>query len=168
MPPGYVKTRRDAIFYYYAKLVVCPSAGFKDNYGMITHVYKEFKTGKKEMSDRNKELLKQMKGDKKCVYCGGSSNAFDHVIPRKLGGPNKAENRVFSCRECNSSKGKKDLVAWWLEKHEDNIDTLLEIRIPLGIYLKYSYDWNKTQDELDTLVNKKDPLQGLRPFTNAK
>src|SRR5437588_12354 len=40
----------------------------------------------------------------------------DHIIPRHTGGSNSVQNTLLLCRRHNSSKGVKDLLAWWLEK----------------------------------------------------
>jgi hypothetical protein len=48
-----------------------------------------------------------------CNYCGSADNlALDHIFPQKCGGKDSAENLIFACRTCNSSKGKKDLMEW--------------------------------------------------------
>lgn len=44
-----------------------------------------------------------------CRYCGAFAPiavlVVDHVVPRKHGGPDKAENLVTACQDCNSGKG---------------------------------------------------------------
>jgi len=48
-----------------------------------------------------------------CNYCGSSEKlALDHIFPQIFGGKDDAENLIFACRKCNSSKGKKDLIEW--------------------------------------------------------
>jgi len=43
-----------------------------------------------------------------CNYCGLTENlSLDHIFPQKYGGKDDAENLIFACRKCNSSKGKK-------------------------------------------------------------
>jgi 5-methylcytosine-specific restriction endonuclease McrA len=50
-----------------------------------------------------------------CVYCGSTSNlTLDHVRPRCRGGRNDASNLVAACRECNRSKGSRDVLDWFL------------------------------------------------------
>lgn len=41
MPPSYVHTVEDVIYYNYAKLVIAKSAGFEGNYKFITHTFKK-------------------------------------------------------------------------------------------------------------------------------
>lgn len=48
-----------------------------------------------------------------CVYCGATDQlSADHLIPRAIGGTHAQHNLVRACRSCNSSKGKRDLLAW--------------------------------------------------------
>ncbi|MFC3442992.1 HNH endonuclease [Sphingobium rhizovicinum] len=49
-----------------------------------------------------------------CVYCGSDESlSVDHLIPRAMGGSHAQHNLVRACRSCNSSKGKRDLLAWF-------------------------------------------------------
>ena len=57
--------------------------------------------------------------DHACVYCGrsiyehaGLMLTLDHVVPRELGGHNKATNLVTACLSCNSSKQDLPLRAF--------------------------------------------------------
>lgn len=54
-----------------------------------------------------------------CVYCGATPPPklhADHLIPRFLGGLESADNLVWACRSCNSSKGARDLLDWYRAK----------------------------------------------------
>jgi HNH endonuclease len=55
-----------------------------------------------------------------CIVCGSTvdlgRSSLDHVIPRARGGPDSVQNSLVLCRVCNSSKGTKDLLEWWLWK----------------------------------------------------
>lgn len=62
--------------------------------------------------DDSAERLK-MTMPQACYYCGSAANlAVDHLIPRIKGGPDEADNLVWSCRGCNSSKGGRDMPEW--------------------------------------------------------
>lgn len=45
---------------------------------------------------------------KVCYYCNTplteKNRTIDHMIPLSRGGPNRKENRVWCCRECNANK----------------------------------------------------------------
>ena len=61
----------------------------------------------------------------RCVYCGvetrrlrkGVSRApdlatLDHVVPRSMGGPLRADNLVLACQACNNARGVMDAEAF--------------------------------------------------------
>lgn len=51
-----------------------------------------------------------------CVACGkpvSADSTGDHVLAVANGGPAGLENFLPLCGRCNSSKGTKDLLAWW-------------------------------------------------------
>ncbi len=74
----------------------------------------------------------------KCIFCGQEigKGTGDHVIPLVKGGPQSVENFIPLCRECNASKGTRDLLEWWIIKgrhiKELNLDALV-------VYLRLTY-----------------------------
>ena len=66
-----------------------------------------------------------------CYSCGAEvslGGQGDHIIPRVKGGLHDVSNFAPMCSKCNSKKGAKDLMEWWLETgrplqalHEDFI-----------------------------------------------
>lgn len=57
------------------------------------------------------------KTDGHCWHCRKKLDPFtdfhiDHLVSRKLGGPDDLENYVPSCQTCNLSKGAKRLEEW--------------------------------------------------------
>ena len=47
---------------------------------------------------------------RKCRYCGSTwAERFelDHIVPKSLGGTDRASNLVVCCRECNATKGNR-------------------------------------------------------------
>lgn len=163
MPPKYVKTVSDVINFYYALLVIARAAGKMDEWGFITYQFKRLKEGEIQWSDFDGEIRLQMRSSNKCVYCGDEANGLDHVVPKSLGAPEGVHNTVKVCKHCNSSKGDKDLVDWWINDRGMEINTLP--RIPIGIYLKISYGWHKINHSLDRIANE---LKDLRPFRPVK
>lgn len=52
-----------------------------------------------------------------CAYCGRKLPLErDHIIPLTKGGAFAKENIVPACKSCNSSKGNRDLIAWYKTK----------------------------------------------------
>ena len=65
-----------------------------------------------------------------CVACDGAippRSEFDHLIPRSQGGPNSLDNAAPLCPRCNSSKGTKDLLEWWIWKGYDALTLPREV-----------------------------------------
>lgn len=60
-----------------------------------------------------------------CVYCGGKSTTFEHVLPRKFGGRTEYNNVVGACQSCNNRKGHTGLLQFLLSN-------------PVGV----NYAWN--------------------------
>jgi 5-methylcytosine-specific restriction endonuclease McrA len=52
-----------------------------------------------------------------CCYCGASGRlTLDHLISQALGGLESADNIVWACRSCISSKGSRDLMRWYADR----------------------------------------------------
>lgn len=164
MPPSYVHTIEDVIYYYYAKLVIAKSAGFEGNYAFITNTFKKLKTGKARISDYDREILKQMQeAQNACPYCGNRSDLCqEHIIPLEMSGPPGPHNITFSCKSCNSSKGSRDLIEWWISANR-KIDGIP--RIPIAVYLKLCYDAHKMNHTLEKSCKE---LACLWPFGKSK
>jgi hypothetical protein len=80
-------------------------------------MYKGLLSRKLQVSSLFKDERWKMENGARCVYCGSTENlSVDHLFPRIKGGADNVENLVCSCKSCNSSKGKKDLMAWYKER----------------------------------------------------
>lgn len=55
-----------------------------------------------------------------CIACDEpvdiTRSRLDHIMPLAKGGKEDLSNALVLCRSCNSSKGTKDLLDWWLWK----------------------------------------------------
>lgn len=140
MPAAAVpRTMGDFILYYYAKLVIAPSAGEAANYRFIMDRYKRLKTGEILMSDYDREIQKLAQQPGTCVFCGVRADTVPvEVIPRDLGGRIGVHNLVHACGRCAKSKGDQNLVEWWCDTLGRDKDELP--RIPAGLFLKLAYE----------------------------
>ena len=165
MPPPYVKKTGQLIHYFYAKLVIAPSAGLAGNYGFITNRYKALESGEIEMSDYNRELwLKEVEHQSTCAYCGGPGPLVaDHVVPLSVSGPDAMHNILRVCNGCNSTKSDRDLIEWWDDVQESSLGPAAVSlpRLAAGIYLKLAYDWHRVQNTLELPAHD---LADLRPY----
>ena len=144
MPPPSVPRRvEDIIFYYYAKLVIAPSAGFKGNYRFIIDTYKRLKSGEIRISDYERELVHLANMPNQCVFCGTKciKSQLTYIVPKSSGVLPGMHNMVYACEVCTSLKGEKDLVEWWCNDLQRPRDELP--RVPLGLYLKIAYELHK-------------------------
>ena len=81
----------------------------------------------------------KMKVPQACYYCGDTNNlTVDHLIPRIKGGPNEADNLIWACRSCNSSKGGHDMLAWMRKK--GTFPAILLLRRYLKLVTRYCDD----------------------------
>lgn len=143
MPPSAVKTIKDLIFYQYAKLIA--SSAEVSGYRFVMSRMKLLSSGEIKMSAILRELKMQMSGDKHCEYCRSTEDlSWDHLIPRMKGGPNTAENGVWACRSCNSSKGSRGIYEWYGLNKKDELPRLIA-----GKYLKLLYDIHEARGTLD-------------------
>ncbi len=111
-----IETVRELIYWSYSNLAIAHSAVEKKqekyavfNFMIRAKLFKGLKDGSMNMrSIFDDEKIKLQTGQI-CNYCGSSEKlALDHIFPQKFGGKDEAENFIFSCKSCNSSKGKKD------------------------------------------------------------
>jgi len=145
MPPKYVKTIREEILYEYAKLMSRTVFRGKLNYGFITDRFKALRNRQITMSGTNREWQREQELPQECVFCGSREELqIDHLIPRKRGGSDSADNIVWSCRSCNSSRGDRGIFEWLGLKKKDNLH-----RLVAGKYLKELYDLHDKAGTLD-------------------
>jgi hypothetical protein len=82
---------------------------------------------------------------KECVFCGNKNELqIDHLIPKSRGGSDSADNILWSCRNCNVSRGDKGIFQWLGLKKKDNLH-----RLVAGKYLKQLFDIHKEKATLD-------------------
>jgi len=159
-----IETVREMIYWSYANLAMAHSAIEKkqEKYGRFNFIIraKLFKG----LQDRTMNMRTVFDDEKIkiqtgqiCNYCGSKEKlALDHIFPQKYGGKDKAENLIFACRICNSSKGKKDLMEWMHFRGQF---------LPLMIirrYLKLTFTYCSENNLIDKRLEE---LQGLElPF----
>ncbi|HVO71299.1 MAG TPA: HNH endonuclease [Aggregatilineaceae bacterium] len=152
MPPKYVTTVRQLIYWEYARLIA-RAAGFEGNYGFIVSRYKKLVSGEMEWSSTVRDYEKERERGNVCAYCGATTGlSTDHIIPvSKVGVDprvalllNSFDNCVCACKQCNSSKRDKDVFEWYGPEHTDEIPKLV-----LSKFLKLAYRLHETQGTLD-------------------
>jgi 5-methylcytosine-specific restriction endonuclease McrA len=146
MPPAAVKTVRDLIYWQYAKIISNSAGEGKENYGFIMNRFKELKSGNIEWSSAIREYVKERQMEGSCVYCGSRGQlTLEHILPRARRGPDAADNAMWICRSCNSSKGAKRLYEWYGLEERNDIPRVAE-----GKYLKLLYALHEEKGTLDS------------------
>ena len=144
MPPPYVKTIREEIYYEYAKLI-SRSAYNSLQRRFITDRFKKLRDGEITISGTMREWEREQELPKICVYCGLPENlTTDHLIPQSRGGDNSADNVVLACLKCNTAKGEKSIFEWLGLKEKDKLH-----RLVAGKYLKQLLALHESAGTLD-------------------
>lgn len=152
MPPRFVKTVRELIYWEYAKLIA-KAAGFEGNYAFTVSRYKKLVSGEMRWSSSVRDYEKTLAHGRKCVYCGSIERlSMDHIIPISRAGVDprvrelleSPDNCVPACRKCNSSKGDRDVFEWYGPERASEIPDLV-----VSKFLKLAYRLHETQGTLD-------------------
>ena len=155
---------RELIYYAYANLAMAHAAVDKKqekyvmyNFMIRAKLFKGLKDGTMNMRTIFDDERVKLQTGQICNYCGSTEKlALDHIFPQKYGGQDNAENLIFACKTCNSSKGKKDLMEWMAYRGEF---------LPLMIIRRYLKLTFKYCNENGLLDKKIEDLKGLElPF----
>lgn len=119
MPPE-IRIVKEHIAWSYANLARADAA-LKEGvtrYKPIHHIIRAklfhgLVSGKMSMRSLYDDERLKMIVPQACYYCGSVQRlAVDHLIPRLKGGPDAADNLIWACRSCNSSKQGRDMLQW--------------------------------------------------------
>lgn len=87
------------------------------HYAVRSRLYSGLRTGSMTVGTLLDDERLKMILPAHCAYCGSTGPlSIDHVLPRARGGADESDNVVWACRSCNSSKGPKDLLAWYADR----------------------------------------------------
>lgn len=150
-----IETVRELIYNSYANLAMAHTAVDKKqekyerfNFMIRAKLFKGLKDGTMNMRTIFDDEKIKLQTGQVCNYCGSSEKlALDHIFPQKYGGKDDAENLIFACRTCNSSKGKKDLMEWM--NFRGQFLPLMIIRR----YLKLTFNYCNTNNLLDNNID---------------
>lgn len=99
---------------------------------LLLIVFKKLRDGEITISGNIREWEHEQEFPKYCVYCGSTTDlTIDHLIPRRRGGDDSADNVVHACHSCNASRGEKGIFEWLGLKEKDKLH-----RLVAGRYLK--------------------------------
>jgi len=85
----------------------------------------------------------------RCINCETSvpsNSTGNHLVPISKGGSQSIENFAPLCKSCNSSKGPRDLLEWWVSYQRKTIARLnLDA---LCVYLRLTYQILEKENRL--------------------
>ena len=156
---------KDKIYFSYANLAMAHSAVSKkqDEYEKLNLIIrakllKGLQSGNMNMRTIFDDEKVKLQTGQICNYCGSNEKlALDHIFPQKYGGKDDAENLIFACKTCNSSKGKKDLMEWMIFRNE--FLPLMIIRRYLKLVYKYSNENNLLDKNISELEKMELPFK---------
>lgn len=140
MPPSAVKTIGDLIQWQYAKIISGSAIKDKNNYGFVMERFKKLQKGEIFWNEI-REYVKEQEKKGECIFCGRKEKMTqDHLFPRDFNGPNDEKNIAWTCKSCNSSKGKRRLYEFWTMTRGLKSAKYDIPRIAEGKYLKLLYE----------------------------
>ena len=99
-------------------------------------LFKGLSTGTMSMRSLYDDEKVKLNAPKACCYCGATGAlTIDHLIPKIKGGTDYADNLVWACQSCNSSKSDIDLMEWCKSKH--TFPSLLLVRRYTKLVARY-------------------------------
>ncbi len=160
-----IETVKELIYYSYSNSAMAHTAVEKkqEKYGTFNYIiraklFKGLKNGTMNMRTIFDDEKIKLQTGQICNYCGsGNKLALDHIFPQKYGGQDNAENLIFACRTCNSSKGKKDLMEWM--SFRGQFLPLMVIRRYLKLTFNYCKENNLLDKQLDELKDIELPFK---------
>ena len=160
-----IETVREQIYWAYANLAMAHTAVTKKqvkyerfNYMIRAKLFKGLKEGTMNIRTIFDDEKIKLQTGQICNYCGSSQNlALDHILPQRFGGKDDAENLIFACRSCNSSKGKKDLMEWMYFRKK--FLPLMIIRRYLKLTLGYCLENNLIDKKIEDLKDMELPFK---------
>lgn len=156
---------RELIYYSYANLAMAHTAVDKKqekyerfNFMIRAKLFKGLKDGTMNMRTIFDDEKIKLQTGQVCNYCGSNEKlALDHIFPQKYGGKDDAENLIFACKTCNSSKGKKDLMEWM--GFQGEFLPLMIIRRYLKLTFNYCNKHNLLDHKIEDLKTMELPFK---------
>ena len=170
-----IETVRHLIYYSYSNLAMAHTAIDKNqekysmfNFMIRAKLFKGLKDGTMNMRTIFDDEKIKLQTGQICNYCCSADKlALYHIFPQRLGGKDDAENLIFACRTCNSSKGKKDLMEWMAFRGQ--FLPIMIIRRYLKLTFKYCNDNGLLDEQIGDLKGMELPFRiDLLPTTFPK
>lgn len=172
MAPNDPKTLGELLAWSYANLAMAHAAVThgaakysRVHYMIRAKLYKGLRTGTMSMGSLLDDERTKMVAPPGCAYCGTNAQlTIDHLIPRYSGGPDSADNTVWACRSCNSSKGARDMFSWWASRDGAEVPPLLLVRRYLKVATSLARELGLFDASLDCLEGVPFSVQAIPTY----
>lgn len=139
-------TLKENLYWLYSNLAMAVDAANRHiqkydrkSFMIRSALYRDLMNGRRSPRSFYDDEAIKLKFGTRCVYCGSeTATSVDHIFPRKRGLDDNANNLVFSCQACNSSKGAKDMLMWNVER--GHFPPLLILQRYLKLAMQFSAD----------------------------
>ena len=157
-------TVREQIAWSYANLARAHAAledGVK-KHKVIHHIirnrmYHGLLSGKIAMRCLYDDERLKMTAPQACYYCGHRDKlTVDHLVPLVRGGPDEADNLIWACRSCNSSKHGRDMLVWANSK--GFFPSILLLRRYIKVVARFCEENGHMDTNLDNFQQLKAPF----------
>jgi len=158
------KIVKELLFLSYSNLAMAHSAVDRKqtkyailNYSIRAKLFKGLKDGTMNIRSLfDDEKIKLSQG-LNCNYCGSRDKlSLDHIFPQKYGGTDDGDNLIYACKTCNSSKGKKDLMQWYIDKNK--FPPLMILRRYLKLIYNFCLQNDLLNEDIEKLMDKDLPF----------
>lgn len=157
-------TIREQIAWSYANLARAHAAleHGVTKYRVVHHVirnrtYHGLLSGKIVMRSLYDDERLKMMMPQACYYCGHRDNlTVDHLVPLVRGGPDEADNLIWACRSCNSSKHGRDMLVW--AKSKGFFPSILLLRRYIKIVARYCEEMGHMDTNLENFTQVNAPF----------
>ena len=153
----HLRTVRLRILWEYAKLITCSRLDFdigqsnpvppdrrNEYWAIVNRTFNRLDEGNINPSTILRENKILISKNDTCAYCGCDGKLqWEHIIPKKQGGPDTINNMVMACSNCNQSKGTED-VRVWCQSRGVGVP-----RLVLGKYLKLLMEAHEENGSLE-------------------
>lgn len=121
MPLPKLNTVKDKLDWCYANLAAYevaleqnPPTYTRAAWAVRARLFKGLQNGTSSISSIYKNERAKLNNAHRCAYCGKETDklTLDHLYPKKHGGKDDGSNLVYTCQNCNSSKGASDYFDW--------------------------------------------------------
>ncbi len=128
MPPPYISSIRDQIYYECAVLMSRAAFG-RSQHAYVYDRFKLLRDGRLTILETIRTWEREAGLPRECVFCGSHERlppAF--LIAPERGGENSPDNTVLSCAACDAQRGQRGIFEWLGLIRKDDLDKIVSAK----------------------------------------